>query len=41
MVNDRQEPEDEEPHFPCERCGEEHPVDVLEDGLCPVCVDID
>lgn len=26
-------------HMPCKRCSEEHPVGVLEDGLCPPCCD--
>lgn len=25
---------------PCSHCGDEHPEGVLEDGLCPCCVDI-
>lgn len=28
-----------DPHAPCMNCAEEHPIGVLEDGLCPSCVD--
>lgn len=28
-----------DPYEPCDYCGEEHPVAVLEDGLCPACCD--
>jgi hypothetical protein len=25
----------------CRRCGEEHPAGVLDDDLCPTCVDLE
>lgn len=31
--------DDEDPHQACDRCGEEHPENVLDDGLCPACTD--
>lgn len=33
--------EDNDVHLPCDLCGDEHPENVLEDGLCPCCVDLD
>lgn len=30
---------DDDPHAPCGTCSDEHPEGVLEDGLCPSCVD--
>lgn len=35
------DPEDDalDAHAPCSCCAEEHPVGVLEDGLCPPCCD--
>ena len=33
--------EDEEEFQECRLCFDEHPVNVLEDGLCPGCVDED
>lgn len=29
----------DDPHAPCDICGDEHPVNVLEDGICPPCLD--
>jgi hypothetical protein len=31
----------EDPHECCNRCGDSHPVNVLEAGDCPQCVDLD
>jgi hypothetical protein len=31
---------DDDPHEPCDLCGEEHPINVLDEGLCPACGDI-
>lgn len=33
--------DDDDPHADCDKCGDEHPVNVLEGGLCPCCVDDD
>jgi hypothetical protein len=33
------EVEDDDPHSPCDVCGDEHPDGVLEDGCCPSCCD--
>lgn len=30
---------DPDEHAPCANCSDEHPVGVLEDGLCPTCCD--
>ena len=30
---------DDDPHLPCDQCGNEHPEGVLDGGLCPSCVD--
>lgn len=29
----------DDPHAPCLACSDEHPLNVLEDGFCPGCVD--
>lgn len=29
----------DDPHSPCDGCGEEHPDGVLDGGFCPSCVD--
>ena len=29
----------EDEFFPCSVCGEEHPIGVLEVGICPSCCD--
>jgi hypothetical protein len=33
------EDDEDDPHQPCDECGEEHPEGVLDDGLCPSCGD--
>jgi hypothetical protein len=37
--DDEEEDDEDDPHASCDGCGDEHPVGVLEDGLCPSCVD--
>ncbi|VTO13990.1 hypothetical protein [Brevundimonas vancanneytii] len=36
-----EEMEAADPHAPCSNCGDANPVGVLEDGLCPLCVEDD
>lgn len=33
------EADDADPHTECDLCGEQHPVNVLDDGCCPHCID--
>lgn len=37
--NSQYDDDDGDEHRPCASCGEEHPVGVLDDELCPACVD--
>lgn len=39
-LEDDIEDDADDPHAPCGFCAEEHPMGVLEDGLCPRCVDL-
>lgn len=36
---DLEEDDEDDPHAPCDNCGDEHPENVLDGGLCPPCVD--
>ncbi len=40
-VCDAEIADDEDPHEACSACGEEHPIGVMDEGLCPSCGDED